>query len=242
MGIYTSKFRFEAPCLMKYGEVVHDLASHGGDWSFNDTQFRCLKQLHPNEMLWGSTHWEPWIKAQNFGNSKPKIPRGKPPRFASLGIPKGFCHKFHKGLECHGCKYKHTCYKCNLSHSATCCNFRSPPATSPQGTPLPGPELPTPVQIEHLLPLLHGYDVDLVHALCNVLNLVFPFIFKGRFIFNYSVAVATSLTRKSSSFNRLCVYLILMYVHRNELLHGVQFRSRVACYTSHDLYKEVHRP
>ncbi len=86
----------------------------GGDWSFYDTQFRCLRQLRANEMPWGSTHWELWIKAQNFGNSKPKIPQGKPPRFASWGIPKGFCHKFHNGVECHGCKYKHTCYKCNL--------------------------------------------------------------------------------------------------------------------------------
>ncbi len=58
----------------------------------------------------------------------------------------------------------------------------------------------------------------------------------------YSVAGATALTRKSSSFNRLRVYLILMYVHGNELLHGVQFRSRVACNTLRDLYKEVHRP
>ena len=89
----------------------------------------------PLEMPWGSTHWELCIRAHNFGNSKPKTPQGKPPRFASLGIPKGFCHKFHKGLECHSCKYKHTCYKFNLSHPANRCNFRSPPATSPQGTP-----------------------------------------------------------------------------------------------------------
>ena len=89
----------------------------------------------PLEMPWGSTHWELWIRAHNFGNSKPKTPQGKPPRFASLGIPKGFCHKFHKGVEYHSCKYKHTCYKFNLSHPANRCNFRSPPATSPQGTP-----------------------------------------------------------------------------------------------------------
>jgi hypothetical protein len=33
--------------------------------------------------------------------------------------------------------------------------------------PPPGPELPTPVQIERLIPLLHGYDAELVHALYN---------------------------------------------------------------------------
>jgi hypothetical protein len=34
VGIYTSKFPLEAPSLMKYGEVVRDLASRGGGWSF----------------------------------------------------------------------------------------------------------------------------------------------------------------------------------------------------------------
>lgn len=34
----------EAPALMKYGEVVRDLAARGGDWRFYDTQFRNLRQ------------------------------------------------------------------------------------------------------------------------------------------------------------------------------------------------------
>ena len=65
-----------------------------------------------------------------------------------------------------------------MSHPANRCNFRSLPATSPQGT-LPGPELPTPVQIERLLPLLHGYDVELVHALHNGFKFGFPIHFQG---------------------------------------------------------------
>ena len=31
-GIYTSKFPAEAPALMKYGEVVQDLAEKGANW------------------------------------------------------------------------------------------------------------------------------------------------------------------------------------------------------------------
>ena len=54
--------------------------------------------------------------------------------------------------------------------------------------------------------------------------------------YNYSVAGATGLTRKSSSFNRLRVYLILMYVHGNELLHCVQFRPRALHATRQSTY------
>ena len=70
----------------------------------------------------------------HIGNSglKPKILGTLNPKFYEgylLGLhnwvfQKGFCHKFHKGVECRGCKYKHTCYKCNLSHPANRCNFR----------------------------------------------------------------------------------------------------------------------
>lgn len=36
VGVYTGKFPTEAPALMKYGEVVRDLAARGGDWRFYD--------------------------------------------------------------------------------------------------------------------------------------------------------------------------------------------------------------
>ena len=37
----------EAPALMKYSEVVRDLALRGADWRFYDTQFRLLRQANP---------------------------------------------------------------------------------------------------------------------------------------------------------------------------------------------------
>ena len=135
VGIYTRKYPTAAPSLMKYGEVVRDLASRGADWRYYDKQFRCLRQMYPMEMPWGSTHWELCIKAQSFSNPRSKIPLGKPARSPSFVIPKGFCHKFHRGLEFHGCTYKHTCNKCNMSHPANRCNFRPFQATSSQGTP-----------------------------------------------------------------------------------------------------------
>ncbi len=78
----------EAPALMKYGEVVRDLAARGGNWCYYDTQFCFIRSTHINEMPRGSTHWELWIPAQNFGvANKPKHQTVNQP---SVFVPKGF--------------------------------------------------------------------------------------------------------------------------------------------------------
>ena len=69
VGVYTAKFPMDAPALMKYSEVVRDLAARGADWCFYDSQFRLLRQSNPTEFPWGSTHWELWIRAQHFNNA-----------------------------------------------------------------------------------------------------------------------------------------------------------------------------
>lgn len=93
VGVYASKYPGEAPALMKYAEVVRDLAARGGNWRYYDTQFRFLRSTKASEMPWGATHWELWIRAQNFGNSaKPRYQTVSQP---SLFVPKGFCRKFH---------------------------------------------------------------------------------------------------------------------------------------------------
>ena len=48
------------------------------------------------------------------------------------------------------------------------------------------------MQIEHLLPLLHGYDVDLVHALCNGFKFGFPIHFQGPRISLYAKNLASA--------------------------------------------------
>ena len=70
VGVYTAKFPIDAPALMKYCEVVRDLAARKADWRFYDTQFRLLRQSDPTEFPWGSTHWELWIRAKNFHNAR----------------------------------------------------------------------------------------------------------------------------------------------------------------------------
>ena len=73
-----------------------------------------------------------------------------------MDIPKGYCYKFKSRLECLRCNDKRACYKCNMTHPVNRCSFRPSTGTSPKNTP---------VKIDRLLPLLPGYDVELVHAL-----------------------------------------------------------------------------
>ncbi|CAB4024843.1 G2 M phase-specific E3 ubiquitin- ligase [Paramuricea clavata] len=54
--VLSLNFPQEAPDLMKYAEVVRDLAAGGANWRFYDTQFRSLRQTRAHEMPWGTTH------------------------------------------------------------------------------------------------------------------------------------------------------------------------------------------
>ena len=142
VGVYTSKYPGDAPALMKYGEVVRDLAARGGNWHYYDTQFRFLRSTKENEMPWGFTHWELWIRAQNFGNStKTKSLTVSQPSFF---VPKGFCRKFHQGHGCMGCSFKHSCFKCGVKHPANSCTFRPPNSATNSRSSGAGPNFRTP--------------------------------------------------------------------------------------------------
>ena len=145
VGVYTAKFPLDAPALMKYSEVVRDLAARGADWRFYDSQFRILRQSNPAEFPWGSTHWELWIRAQNFNNarfSKAPMPARQNSSNAGFVVPKGYCRKFHRGTDCSGCSFKHQCFKCGAVHPALRCNFR-PQQSTPKSAPTAAKSRPT---------------------------------------------------------------------------------------------------
>ena len=126
VGVYTRKYPNEAPALMKYGEVVQDLAARGHNWKFYDENFRFLRQSQPAAFPWINIHWELWMRSQQPSASKTTAtaPHNQSrPRDGS--IPKGYCFKFSKGVKCFGCAYKHLCYKCDGSHQPKLCNFRA---------------------------------------------------------------------------------------------------------------------
>lgn len=125
VGVYTSKYPAEAPALMKYGEIIRDLAARGHNWSYYDQNFRFLRQRQASAFPWGVLHGELWLRAQSPLTRKPQPEPAKPRVRANLPrVPAGFCFKYHRGLACPGCSFKHSCYRCSGDHRATQCNFR----------------------------------------------------------------------------------------------------------------------
>ena len=64
MGVYTQKYPVEAPLLMKYSEIIRDLAARGYNWRYYDENFQYLRKKEAKANSWGSVHWELWIRSQ----------------------------------------------------------------------------------------------------------------------------------------------------------------------------------
>ena len=52
--LYTRKYPADAPALMKYGDVIQDLASRSHNWKFYDENFRFMRQSQPEAYPWGT--------------------------------------------------------------------------------------------------------------------------------------------------------------------------------------------
>ena len=121
VSVYSEKVANEAAPLMKYCEVVPDLASKGGDWHWYDEQFRYLRQSSPDQYPWDQIHWELWLRASNpVRKSQTQPPTNK--RFRSHWFPKGTCWAFHSGKHCGGCQFEHLCFRCGGKHPGGQCS------------------------------------------------------------------------------------------------------------------------
>ena len=69
MSVYTLKHPQEAPHMLKYCDVVRELAAKGFSWYFYDENFRRGRAL--DKLPWQSVHLELWVKAAhtNQGNN-----------------------------------------------------------------------------------------------------------------------------------------------------------------------------
>lgn len=51
--LYTRKYPADAPALMKYGDIIQDLASRShNNWKFYDENFRFMRQSQPEAYPW----------------------------------------------------------------------------------------------------------------------------------------------------------------------------------------------
>ena len=102
MGVYTQRYPVESPFLMKYSEIIRDLAARGYNWRYYDENFRYLRQKDPKAYSWGAVHWELWIRSQPSRNNYSQIKRFEGESKSGFRVPKGYCWKYHKGLKCVG--------------------------------------------------------------------------------------------------------------------------------------------
>ena len=116
------------------------------------------------------------MRTQHSTASKPQALPGCL-RSHEQGIPKGFCFKFHRGVQCvPGCAFKHFCYKFEGPQKASQCNFRSQSKNTGKRSFLPSPNpqslnLPTPF---FLVGFSEGFAIhyDGLHESSDAKNLI----------------------------------------------------------------------
>ena len=126
----------EAPSLMKYGQIILDLAICGQNWHFYDKNF-CHLPFAPNtgkSCSMGTIQSELWLRSQYPVRALQSTHQvNEVPKTGGSSIPLGYCFKYHRRQFCSAvnCAFKHVCFKCQKgAHSASTCNFSSSTRTS----------------------------------------------------------------------------------------------------------------
>ena len=90
--LYTQRYPKEAPALMKYSDLIQDLASRGHDSKYNYENFRFMRQGQPD-----AYPWELWLHLQvSMKASQPTSHSSLSKAVKSPAIPKGYCYRFQR--------------------------------------------------------------------------------------------------------------------------------------------------
>ena len=133
------------PKLMKYAEIVRDLANRkpGLSWLIYDTQFRCLRQSQ--RISWDQLHTEFWVMAATTPTFRSQ-PRQQQPFQGRQSFNqqrsqflRNSCWTYNKVGRCNNteCRYKHKFGLCRCRHCAKSCQT----ANQRSGLARSGPEL-----------------------------------------------------------------------------------------------------
>jgi len=125
VAVYTIKYPLKVTALVKYCEVVRDIANKSRNWRYYDQQFLYLRQTNPEKFPSDRVMWELWNQAIHVTSKNPqdntRIKKAQTRPF--LSFPKGVCWKFHSGEFCAG-RFKHTCFKCGATYPAAQCHAK----------------------------------------------------------------------------------------------------------------------
>ena len=152
-AIYAERFPVEAPQLLKYAEIVRDLARRnpGQAWLVYDQQFRMLRENHL--IPWDRLHTEFWLMSANAPfqtrQARSQFRSFRPNRFnqnqtRNTKFIEQTCWTYNRRGFCgeNSCKFQHRCGFCRGSHSALRCRINR--NTTQQGnTSNPNPRLHT---------------------------------------------------------------------------------------------------
>ena len=93
VAVYTVKYPLKVAALLKYCEVVRDIANKSGNWRYYDQQFRYLRQTNPEKFPWDRVMWELWNQAIHVTSKSPQdhTRNKKTQTRPFLSFPKGVC-------------------------------------------------------------------------------------------------------------------------------------------------------
>ena len=137
VSVRTHKYPGETQQLLKYMEIIRDLATRcpGPAFQYYDNQFRLFRASVP--LPWDRIHTEFWLMAstlntnthnpQSFRPSRPatqrrSFPSNRPKRFVD-----NVCWNFNKPTHCQriNCPHPHICGFCRGPHTAFNCSYSS---------------------------------------------------------------------------------------------------------------------
>lgn len=132
-AIYGLKYPKEMSKLMKYAEIVRDLANRrpGLSWLMYDIQFRCLRQSH--RISWDQLHTEFWVMAATTSTFRPQRRQQhsfQDSQFNNQPRPRFLrdtCWTYNRFGHCSNsnCHYEHKCGFCRGKHCAKSCQSNS---------------------------------------------------------------------------------------------------------------------
>ncbi|XP_052809378.1 uncharacterized protein LOC128237837 [Mya arenaria] len=127
IAVYSHRYPLETSQLMKYMEIVRDIASRrpGLPFAFYDTRFRMARSSAP--LQWDRLHTEIWLMACTFFNTVSAQTQPFLRQFLE-----NTCWNHNNGTGCHNpkCSQPHVCGFCRGQHTAFHCTYSNKQFTS----------------------------------------------------------------------------------------------------------------
>ena len=111
-SVMRIKYPESAEALAQYSATVRSIAQANGNWHYNDTQFRKLRQT--THMPWEVIQHELYFKSLSQKSSF----RDRQDFQGTISTSRKVCFKYNRGEHCGGCSFQHACSFCGGTNHA----------------------------------------------------------------------------------------------------------------------------